>query len=147
MSTNLTDNITPWLTKDVVAYLRQVNIRTISDFCDTDCANLSRLTRLPIEHIRASRTLLMSLVETRQVNGAELFKQKLGTTQLIKNGLNDGFRAGHVSALEFDFENRNGAHVKLNRMMDIIINDNVNYTALGIDTKRDKWITKELRII
>ena len=74
MSTNLTDNITPWLTRDIVAYLRQVNIRTISDFCDANCANLTRMTRLPIEHIRASRSLLMALIETRLINGAELFK-------------------------------------------------------------------------
>jgi len=142
MSTNLTDNITPWLTRDIVAYLRQVNIRTISDFCDANCANLTRMTRLPIEHIRASRSLLMALIETRLINGAELFKQKLGTQQIIKNGINGGFRVGHVSAIEFDFEKRNEAHVKLDKMMSALISDDVGYTALGIDTKRDKWFTK-----
>merc|ERR1712086_1243890 len=116
----------PWLTRDIVAYLRQVNIRTISDFCDANCANLTRMTRLPIEHIRASRSLLMALTETRLINGAELFKQKLGTQQIIKNGINGGFRVGHMSAL---------------------ISDDVGYTALGIDTKRDKWFTKARNVL
>ena len=54
---------------------------------------------------------------------------------------------GHVSAIEFDFEKRNEAHVKLDKMMSTLISDDVGYTALGIDTKRDKWFTKARNVL
>ena len=67
--------------------------------------------------------------------------------QLIKTGkcdtlINGGLRVGHITGVKFDAKSRAGAKRLLSYMLKNIINDENSYTTLGIDAKRDKWLTK-----
>ena len=70
--------MSPWLTTQIVEYLDRVEIRTCADFCDSDPSNLARMTGMTLSQIKQTRSLIMARVEAHQINGADLFRQRLG---------------------------------------------------------------------
>ena len=143
----LTTDLSPWLTSEIVEYLDKVEIRTCADFCDSEPSNLARMTGMTLVQIKQTRNLIMARVEAHQLNGADLFRQRLGKRQLIKTGNAKldavfGVRSGEICAIEFDKQISQLANKFLSLLLKNLINETQDHTVLGIDGKRDEWLAR-----